>query len=197
MRAVADELGAEAMSLYHHVPGKEALLDGLVEKVMDEVRDETRDVAGGDDWRATVREHCLGARRVMLRHPWAPQLMGSRSSIPPSVFGHYEAVLAAMVHAGFSYALGHRAVHALGSMVLGFTQELFAPADGAEDLSQDELARLAEELPHITAMVASEMHAHEGESLGWCDSQAEFEFTLDLLLDGLEAQRLASEPGRS
>ncbi len=78
-------------------------------------------------------------------------------------------------------------------MALGFEQELFAPAvDGDGEQSEEELARMAQLLPHITAMVAAELHADDGDVLGWCDSQAEFEFTLDLLLDGLEAQRVSA-----
>ncbi len=193
MRALADDLGVEAMSLYHHLPGKAALLDGLVERLMAEVSQATARLEPDGDWRVDVRRRCLASRAVMVRHPWGPALMVSRTSVPPSVFVHFEAVLAAMVGAGMSYHLAHRALHALGSMVLGFTQELFAPAaDGADDPTEEELAQMAQVLPHMTAMVAAELHAADGDVLGWCDSSAEFEFTLDLLLDGLEAQRVAA-----
>ena len=194
MRALAEDLGVEAMSLYHHLPGKGGLLDGLVERLMAEVGAATAEVArDGDEWRVGVRRRCLAARAVMERHPWGPALLTSRTSVPPSVYGLFEDVLATMVEAGLSYHLGHRALHALGSMVLGFAQELFTPAsDGDADASEEELAQMAEALPHITAMVAAEFHAADGDALGWCDSRAEFEFTLDLLLDGLEAQRKGS-----
>lgn len=195
MRALASDLGVEAMSLYHHLPGKQALLDGLVESVVAEVTSAVggamKDL-GGAPWQAQVRTRSLAARRVMLRHPWAPALIGTRTSVPPGVYAQYEAVLAAMIEGGASYALGHRAIHALGSMVLGFVQELFSPAAGADDESDEELEQLAEALPHIAAMVGSEIHASDGDVLGWCDSQEEFEFTLDLLLDGLEAQRVSA-----
>ena len=39
----------------------------------------------------------------MKRHPWAPGLLGSRSTIPADVFGMYEAILAALIEGGFSY----------------------------------------------------------------------------------------------
>ena len=48
------------------------------------------------------------------------------------------------------------------------------------------MAAMAGAFPHLAAMVASEVHDAGDEMLGWCDSQMEFEFTLDLLLDGLE-----------
>ena len=106
------------------------------------------------------------------------------------MFGLYEAVLAALIKGGFSYSLAHRALHALGSMVLGFAQEVFSPGSagaGEDDVPPEaELERMAETLPHLTAMVASELHDNDDDPLGWCDSQTEFEFTLDLILDGLE-----------
>ena len=198
MRRLAGLLSVEAMSLYHHVPNKEALLDGLVDAVVEEVTAAIRelDEPAAADWQSTLRRRFLAARAVMQRHPWAPGLIGTRATIPPSVFGHYEALLATLVEAGFSYHLAHRALHTFGSMPLGFVQELFSPAasGGSTDveLTEAELAQMAEALPHITAMVASEVHDNDEDMLGWCDSQAEFEFTLDLLLDGF-ARRLELE----
>lgn len=192
MRRVSAAVGVEAMSLYHHLPGKEALLDGLIDTVVGEALAEilTVEEAGSDlDWQATLRRRFLAARTVMLRHPWAPTLIGTRTSIPPNAFAIYEAILATMVGAGFSYHLAHKALHSFGSMPLGFVQELFNPADGAdEEMAEAELAQMAETLPHITAMMASEIHDNDDPTLGWCDSQAEFEFTLDLLLDGFARQ---------
>jgi AcrR family transcriptional regulator len=190
MRRLAADLGVEAMSLYHHVPGKERLLDGLAGAVLVEIN---AAVAAGvrDDegWRTALRQRCLAARQVMLRHRWAPGLLGSRSSIPAGLYPYYEEILATMIRGGLSYHLGHRAIHALGTMVLGFTQELFSPdsAGGTMDAAaaEAEFAALAAALPHLTAMVASEIHDNDEDPLGWCDSQNEFEFTLDLLLEGL------------
>ena len=190
MRRLAADVGVEAMSLYHHVPGKEGLLDGLAEAVLVEINAavEAR-VRPDDDWPAALRHRCLGAREVMVRHRWAPGLLGSRSSIPPGLYPYYEEILATMIRGGLSYHLGHRAIHALGTMVLGFTQELFTPdADGGtmdEEAAEAEFAAMADVLPHLTTMVASEVHDNEEDPLGWCDSQQEFEFTLDLLLEGL------------
>ena len=196
MRRLAGDLGVEAMSLYHHLPGKEALLDGLVEAVLAEIDDaiaraERESAARG--WRGTIRRRFLSARTAMIRHPWAPGLIASRSTIPAPLYAYYDAILATLIQAGFSYHLAHRALHAFGSMALGYSQEIFTPATegGATDmeLSEAELAAMADALPHLTAMVDAEVHASNGDTLGWCDSQSEFEFTLDLLLDGLERAR--------
>jgi len=190
MRRLASDVGVEAMSLYHHLPSKEQLLDGLAEAVLVEIETAVNGREEADhDWRTALRQRCLTAREVMVRHRWAPALIGSRTTIPPGLYEYYEEVLGILIRGGFSYHLAHRAIHALGSMVLGFTQELFTPAsDGGtldEETAEAEFADMAELLPHLTAMVAAEVHDHAEDPLGWCDSQNEFEFTLDLLLDGL------------
>ena len=194
MRRVSAAVGVEAMSIYHHLSGKEALLEGLLDSVVAEIDDLVRTVEESEgplDWRPTLRRRFLVARTVMLRHPWAPGLIGTRTTIPPSVYGIYEALLATMIEGGFSYQLAHRALHSFGSMPLGFVQEMFSPATSAEvdvEQAEAELAAMAEVLPHLTAMVASEVHANDDDMLGWCDSQDEFEFTLDLVLDGFARQ---------
>ncbi|SED70296.1 TetR/AcrR family transcriptional regulator [Ruania alba] len=209
MRRVAAELDVEAMSLYHHVRGKEELLDGLVESVVGEIeaavgRTNPPGSPSADpvaqDWRAALRRRCLTARTVMVRHPWAPGLIGSRSTIPAPLYPYFEAILATLIGGGFSYHLAHQALHSLGSMALGFAQELFSPTDAGgtldEDAAEAEFAAMAERLPHLTAMVAAELHDHDEDPLGWCDSQNEFEFTLDLLLDGLARRLEAVDPSR-
>ena len=190
MRRLAADLGVEAMSLYHHVPGTERLLDGLTDAVLGEINAAvTARVRSDDTWSTALRHRCLAAREVMVRHRWAPGLLSSRSSIPAGLYPYYEEILATMFRGGLSYHLGHRAIHALGSMVLGFTQELFSPdAEGGtmdEESAEAEFAAMSAVLPHLTAMVASEVHDNDEDPLGWCDSQNEFEFTLDLLLAGL------------
>ncbi len=190
MRRLAADVGVEAMSLYHHVPGKEALLDALAEAVLLEVNAAVAArVRVDDDWRAALCDRCLAARDVMVRHRWAPGLLSSRSSIPAGLYPYYEEILATMIRGGLGYHLAHQAIHALGTMVLGFTQELFSPdSEGGtidEEAAEAEFTAMAAVLPHLTAMVASEVHDNNEDPLGWCDSQNEFAFTLDLLLDGL------------
>lgn len=196
MRRLAAALGIEAMSLYHYVENKDALLDGLVEAVMEQITDEhASHAAATGDWRAVVRRHCLLARDVMLRHPWAPGLIAARSSVPAAAIAHYEAVLAAFVDGGLDYALGHRGLHALGSMILGFVSEPFSPAAGADEGAEDiDPEQFAAAMPHLAQMMAAELHAADDPTLGWCDSQTEFEFTLDLLLDGLARHHAAGTP---
>ena len=195
MRRLAADLGVEAMSLYYHLPAKQALLDGVADTVLEEIAAAIGrlDHSGDDDWRTRLRRQCLTARRVMLRHPWAPGLLGSRQSVPAGVYAYFDGIIGTLVGAGFSYRLAHRALHAFGSMPLGFVQELFSPASAGGntqvDTAEADLAAMADALPHLTAMVIAEVHDVDDPTLGWCDSQVEFEFTLDLLLDGLDRLR--------
>ncbi len=189
MRGVADELGVEAMSLYHHVANKEAMLDGTVEVVMAEIMAEVDPRAVPDDpadWKYMMRARILGAREVMLRHPWAPAVIESRTSISPSVAVWMDGILGLLRAGGLSWDHCHHAMHALGSRALGFNQELFQPDDAADAADVDLLAEMAEHLPHIVGMLQEVVHDDPDTTLGWCDDQAEFEFGLDLLLDGLE-----------
>src|SRR5918998_810594 len=165
MRRVAEALDCEAMSLYHYVDDKKALLAGVAETVVGEVLAAAVVSAadgGTGDWRTVVRARCLGARQVMLRHPWAPQLLASQAAVPSNVYAVFEALVATMVQAGFGYHLAHRAIHSLGSMVLGFTQELFEPTADDQGTSGEEMAAMATAMPHLARLAEVAVHESEG-----------------------------------
>lgn len=191
MRRLAENLGVEAMSLYYHVANKEAVLDGIVDVIVAEIEHELAgfDVPPGD-WKANLRHRILTARRVMLRHRWAPQVIETRTNMSPRLIYYFDSLLGILVEGGFSYDLGHHAMHALGARALGFDQELFRPDDTEQgDADAEEmLALMAEQLPYLTGMLQEIAHDDPDTTLGWCDDQAEFEFGLDILLDGLEAR---------
>ena len=138
MRRVAETLDCEPMSLYYYVADKKALLAALSRTIVGEILAATPAPPGGEavDWRDVVRDRCLGARQVMLRHPWAPHLLASQARVPPNIYAVFEALVATMVEAGLGYELAHRAIHSLGSLVLGFTQELFEPTADDEGTSR-------------------------------------------------------------
>jgi len=175
MRRLADELGAEAMSLYYHVSNKEDVLDGIADAVAREINQAVNRVdvsSGGASWKLAMRSRILTAREVLLRHPWAPGLFQTRTTTSPAIIGYYDALVGLMRSGGFSYDLAHHALHALGSRALGFSQELFDPGNGAEAGDVKEIA-----------------HDDPASTLGWCDDQTEFEFGLDLILNGLDSLR--------
>jgi AcrR family transcriptional regulator len=195
MRNLATELGVEAMSLYYHVANKEALLDGVVDSLIGEIEDELGGfdiVPGETDWMAAIRHRILTARRVMLRHPWAPGVIETRTAMTPALLRYFNTLLGIMIEGGFSNDLGHNAMHALGSRALGFNQELFEPDDPKQQNENTSamLADLAPQLPYLIGMLADVAHDDPESTLGWCDSQTEFEFGLGIILEGLERRRL-------
>ncbi len=195
MRGLAKNLDVEAMSLYYHVANKEALLDGVAERVIEEVLAENEGLAlpdGPSDWIPAMTARIQGARRVMLRHRWAPAVLESRTSMSAAVLLHFHDILGVMKAAGFSYDLIHHAMHALGSRAIGFTQEMFEPAPGSadENTTAELFATMADRLPLLIGMLEEIAHDDPDSTIGWCDDQSEFEFGLDLILNGLDRLRM-------
>lgn len=181
MRRLAEELGAEAMSLYYHVAKKEDVLDGIVDAVAREINEAVANISA-PGWKAAVRQRILAAREVFLRHRWAPALFETRSSTSLAVLRYYDALVGLMRAGGFSYDLVHHSLHALGSRALGFNQELFDPSESGDSTPAD----LVGQLPNLVGMLSEIAHDDPDSTLGWCDDQEEFEFGLDLILDGLD-----------
>lgn len=195
MRRLGQELGVEAMSLYNHVANKEAVLDGMAELVVAEI-----DLAPPQgDWKSGLRERMLAARDVMYRHPWAPDVLESRVTMTPSLFAYFDSIIGIMRGGGLSLDLIHHSLHALGSRLIGFTQELFDDSDNSEEMDEmDEtiMREMADTYPNLVAMMMQISH-DEDAILGTagCDDQFEFVFTVDLLLDGIERLHLAEAVG--
>ena len=187
MRKLGQELGVDAMALYRHVRGKDDLLDGVVEVVVGQIeRPES-----GEDWKATLRELIMAARRVMLRHPWAPRVLEERGTAGPAALAHIDAVLATLLAGGFSMDTAHHALHSLSSRIFGFHQDLFDDSGRAPDPeTQAMIVRsLSVSYPSLAELAAAA--SHDG-GLSACDDDVEFAFGLDLILDGLERVRAAS-----
>jgi AcrR family transcriptional regulator len=181
MRSVGRELGVEAMSLYHHVASKDALLDGLADWVF--ARIETP--VPGEPWRAAMETRARSARAVLAAHPWGLGLIESRRTPGPANLGHHDAVLGCLRAAGFSVALAAHAFSVLDAYVYGFVlTEVnlpFQPGEAAEDFVAG-LGPLAEHHPHLAEMVAEQV---VGRDYQYGD---EFEYGLQLVLDGLESR---------
>ena len=193
MRRLAEELDAEAMSLYYYLASKEDLLDGIADAVVAEINDAVSAIdvpSAGPSWKTAVRQRVLSAREVLLRHRWAPRVLETRTRTSLAVLLYYDGLLRLMRDGGFSYDLIHHALHALGSRALGFSQEMFDPSGGAsEEETAAALDGMAGQIPHLVGMLMEVAHDDPGSTLGWCDDQTEFEFGLDLILDGLDTMR--------
>jgi len=186
MRRLARELGVEAMSLYHHVPGKQALLDGMVDLVFGEI-----ELPSGDDWRAAMRRRAVSAREVLSRHPWAIALMESRRTPGPANLRHHDAVLGCLRRAGFPVALAAHAYSLLDAYIYGFAlQEASLPFTTPEETAEVARSIMAEvpagAYPHLTEL-AVEHVLQPGYDYG-----DEYQFGLELLLDGLERAAAAA-----
>jgi len=183
MRKLAQELGVVPMALYKHVANKEALLDGMVDVVVGEIDPPVR----GTDWKSAVRQRILSARRALLRHPWASGVLESRTNPTPLVLGYMDSMIGMFRAGGFSMDLTHHAMHAMGSRLMGFSQELFNDsADVDPKLAAQMWTALSDTYPSIYELYLTVTHDDASVVGPGCDDQFEFEFALDLLLDGLE-----------
>ncbi|WP_104139850.1 TetR/AcrR family transcriptional regulator [Arthrobacter sp. ZGTC131] len=188
MRRLAQELGVVPMALYKHVANKEELLNGMVDAIVAEIDPAVRDAG----WKRTVRLRVLSARRALLQHRWARRVLESRTNTTPAVLGYMDSFMGMFLAGGFSVNLTHHVMHALGSRMWGFTQELFDdPAnenfsDMAPEAQAAMFREMAERYPNILKVATAA--SHDGGSVvgQGCDDQFEFEFALDLLLDGFE-----------
>jgi AcrR family transcriptional regulator len=181
MRRLAQELGVEAMSLYHHVANKDDILSGIADLVVEEYEIPSP----GPDWKASIRRTAVSAYRVLLRHPWAAGLLLAGTTPSVARLRYMDALLGTLRGAGFSAEMTDHAYHALDSHIMGFTlwvTGMNLPSDEQfTDLAQGFLARLpADEMPHLVE------HVHQHLKPRDPDDKPEFEFGLDLLLDGLE-----------
>ncbi len=190
MRKLAAALDVKPMTIYHHVSGKEQILDGIVDQVFAEIALPPTDL----DWRAAMRRRCLSAREVLNRHPWAPPLMESRTSPGPATLRHHDAVLGCLRGGGLSLDATAHAYAILDSYLYGFTlQEAQLPFLGDADLGE-----LAEQIlqafpagayPHFVEFTTQ--HAlRPGYSFG-----SSFEVGLDLILDGIPQGQPSSQDG--
>ena len=185
MRSVGRELGVEAMSLYHHVASKDALLDGLADWVFQRIA--TPSPSG--PWRSEMEERARSARAVLAAHPWGLGLLESRRSPGPATLDHHDAVLGCLRAAGFSVALAGHAFSVLDAYTYGFVlTEVnlpFGPGESADDFVAG-LGPLADAHPHLAEMVAEQV---VGRDYAYGD---EFDYGLALVLDGLEARFAAA-----
>lgn len=186
MRNVARQLGVEAMSLYHHVANKDALLDGLANWVFNQI--ELPDAHA--PWRDAMEARAGSARAVLAAHPWALGLIESRRSPGPDLLRHHESVLGCLRRDGFSVALAAHAFSAIDAYVYGFVlTESNLPAEMGDDIqsfaTEMRGSLPSDEYPHLIEHLTERVIGHD-YSYG-----DEFAFGLALVLDGLEAHLAA------
>ncbi len=190
MRNLGQKLGVEAMSLYNHVANKDEILDGIVDLVFSEI-----DLASSaGSWKAAMRRRAISAREALLRHPWAVGLMQARATPGSATLRHHDSVIGSLREAGFSIDMAAHAYSAMDSYIYGFAlQQLTLVYDSsalAGEAAQTFLSRFrSDQYPHLGEMITE--HAMKP---GY-DYAEEFEFGLDLILDGLDRFRDAEPTG--
>ncbi|MDN4478477.1 TetR/AcrR family transcriptional regulator C-terminal domain-containing protein [Demequina sp. SYSU T00039] len=184
IRALADHLGTKPMTLYHHVAGKEALLDLMVDRIFAEMEAPPEDLP----WREAIIRRCQSTREVLVRHPWSVPLLESRSTPGPELLRHHESMLATLDRGGLPLPLMAHAYAILDSFVFGFAlEEATLPAQGGEGMADvaEEIAAAfdAEAYPQLVRLTVDHV-MQPGYSFG-----SSFEVGLGIILDGLEAAR--------
>lgn len=182
MRRVAQDLGVQAMSLYHHVANKDDMLDGIVDIVVSEI-----DVPSLEtDWQTAMRQRATSAHAVLLRHPWATLPLVSRINAGPAMLRYVDATLGCLCKAGFSLEMADHAWNAIDSHIYGFTlQELnfpFEAADYSAAAAQGLALIPADQYPYLNRLTRQVMEGHY-------DGIHNFEFGLELILNGLDRFR--------
>ena len=180
MRKLGQELGVEAMALYHHFANKDALVDGMVDLVFGEIALPD----GGPDWRMAMRKRAISVRDALLGHRWAIGLMESRRTPGPENLRHHDAVIGSLRAGGFDIAMAAHAYSLLDSYIYGFAlTKMNLPFETSEDVGEVAQTMLepfpAGEYPHLMEILTD--HVMQPEY----DYGDEFEYGLDLILDGL------------
>jgi AcrR family transcriptional regulator len=181
MRKLAQELGVEAMSVYYYVANKDEILDGILNFVITEFEL----AIGGPDWKTAIRQSAISAHDVLMRHPWACNLMMSVKRVAPARMRYMEALLRRLREAGFSANMTHHAYHALDSHIIGSTlwEAGYSSNKDLEDVAKTFVAKTVKEYPYLAE------HAEQHFARSKRKDLPEFEFGLDLILDGLEKIR--------
>jgi AcrR family transcriptional regulator len=184
MRKLGKQLGVEAMSLYNHVANKDDLLDAMVDVVFGEIGLPPTEA----DWQTAMRQRALAARDALARHPWAIGLMESRHRPGPATLRHHDAVLGCLRGAGFSIAMAAHAYSVLDSYIYGFALQQaslpFRTSEEAVKLADSMLQQFpADSYPHLAELTVQHVLRP-----GY-DYADEFEFGLDLILNGLDRVR--------
>lgn len=181
MRKLGQELGVEAMAIYHHFANKDEVLDGIVDLVFAEI--ELPPI--GSHWKTAMRDRAISVRDALARHRWAIGLMESRARPGPANLRHHDAVIGSLRAAGFDMPMVAHAYSVLDGYIYGFAlTKMNLPFDTA-----DEVAEVAENIlqpsalddyPNLVAFITG--HAMQPAY----DYEEEFLYGLDVVLDGLE-----------
>jgi AcrR family transcriptional regulator len=183
MRRLGRALGFEAMSLYHHVAGKDDVLDGILDLVLGE----SESPSPSGEWDAAIRASAISVHEALRRHPWSCTLLMSPGHIRPARLRYMDLLLGRLREAGFSAETTYHAYHVLDGHIFGFSLWEAGHDVTAEEVSNFE-ARFTEMIPADAYPYLHE-HAQQHFDEGPQHEVSAFEFGLDLIVDGLSKIR--------
>ena len=181
IRKLAAALNVKPMTIYYYVANKEAIIDGMVDKVFSEIDFPPVDT----HWKSAIRHRSASARAVLIKHPWAVPLMESRTTPGSATLRHHDAVLGCLREGGLSVEMTAHAYAVIDAFIYGFAiQEANLPATSGKemnDLAETVVDTMpAHEYPHLMELTTKHV-LQPGYDFG-----NEFEFGLNLILDGLD-----------
>jgi AcrR family transcriptional regulator len=191
MRKLGQELGVEAMAIYHHFANKDEVLDGIVDLVFAEIEVP----AIGADWRTAMRRRAMSVRDALSRHRWAIGLMESRANPGPANLRHHDAVIGSLLAGGLDMPMVAHAYSLLDGYIYGFAlTKMNLPFDTPEEVAEVAQTILEpmplDEYPNLVAFITG--HAMQP---GY-NYEDEFLYGLDVVLEGLERAASSSLGGR-
>ena len=180
IRKLATAMGTKPMTIYRHVPSKEAIVDGMVDSVFAEIERPSPD----GDWLGALRRRCVSARAVLNRHPWAAPLMESRTSPGPETLGHHDAVVGCLRRGGLSWPMVAHANAMLDAYIYGFAlleASLPSQAEGEFVGAVEDIAAAmdADAYPHLVGFTVEHVFQPGYE---FSDT---FEVGLDVILEAV------------
>jgi AcrR family transcriptional regulator len=189
MRALAARLGVSAMTLYGYVPGKEELLDLMLDALYAGM--ERAPWAAGAGWRERARVVAAANRALFAAHPWAAAVSTVRPPLGPGLMAKYEHELAVFEGAGLGDVERDSALSFLLAFVRGIAA---AAAEAAGAPGTDEAwweaagPLLARAVDPARYPLAARVGTAAGEAHGSAyDPEQAYEFGLERVLDGLAA----------
>jgi len=184
MRTLAEALDVAPMALYRYVANKDDLIDAMVDAVFGEIGVPS----GGGDWKTAMRRRAISVRDALTRHRWAIGLMESGTNPGPANLRHHDAVIGSLRAGGFDIAMAAHAYSVLDSYIYGFAlTKMNLPFQSSDDIAEVAEGMLepfpANAYPNLVEFLTEHV-MRPGYDYG-----EEFEYGLDLILDGLERMR--------
>ncbi|MGH7762014.1 MAG: TetR/AcrR family transcriptional regulator [Candidatus Dormibacteraceae bacterium] len=180
MRRLAEQLKVDPMSLYNHVDGKEALLDGIAEALWDEV-----DLPGGEaEWREALRGFATSLRGMAHFHPHAYPLLMARGIMTAPELLAIDGAMNSLERAGLDRNQAAEMIRTLFAYAVGYGMLELSTPTPAGATRMEQIVNLTRTLPNDAPFHLVEV----ARLVCDCDMDYQFNLGLDLIISGLDAR---------